>query len=68
MKFKPCTGNCTDEGTHCEGCGSTHEEIRAMRGPIENLVALAGKMEYENPAVFAEAVAASIRYKMGMGH
>ncbi len=31
MKFKPCTGKCTTEGTHCEGCGRTHEEVAAMR-------------------------------------
>ena len=68
MKFKPCTGNCTEDGTHCEGCGSSHEEIRAMRQPIEKLVAFAGNMNYDNPAEFADAVAASIKYHLGLGH
>jgi hypothetical protein len=68
MKFKPCTGNCTEDGTHCEGCGSTHEEINAMREPIGNLVTLAETMKYENPAEFAYAVAASIKYHLGLGH
>ncbi|MDD1613160.1 MAG: DUF1289 domain-containing protein, partial [Methylococcaceae bacterium] len=28
MKFSPCiSGKCTYEGTHCGGCGRTHEEI-----------------------------------------
>ena len=56
MKFSPCTGKCTDEGTHCEGCGRTHEEIAAMRKPVESLVALAEKMKYENTDDFANAV------------
>ena len=66
MKFKPCTGECTDEGTHCEGCGRTHEEIEAMRQPVGNLVALAEKMKYENLEDFADAVAGSIKYHLGV--
>lgn len=27
MKFGPCIGGCTNEGTHCEGCGRSHEEV-----------------------------------------
>jgi len=68
MKFSPCTGKCTEEGTHCEGCGRTHKEIAEMRKPVEDLVALARKMEYENFEDFANAVAGSIKYKMGMDH
>jgi len=68
MKFKPCTGNCTDEGIYCEGCGRTHQEIDAMRQPVEALVALAEKMKYENLEDFANAVAGSMKYKMGLFH
>jgi hypothetical protein len=68
VKFIPCTGKCTDEGTHCEGCGRSHEEIAAMRKPVDDLVALAEKMNYENLEDFANAVAGSIKYKMGGGH
>jgi hypothetical protein len=68
MKFKPCNGQCTDEGLHCEGCGRTHQEIEAMRGPVNDLVALAGKMEYENLEDFADAVGAGIKYQMGLDH
>ncbi len=68
MKFKPCTGKCTTEGTHCEGCGRSHKEIAAMRKPVEDLVALAEEMHYENLEDFANAVAGSIKYKMGVGH
>ena len=68
MKFKPCTGECTDEGSHCEGCGRSHEEIAAMCKPVDDLVALAQMMGYENPEDFADAVAGSIKYKMGLEH
>lgn len=68
MKFIPCNGECTDKGTHCKGCGRSHGEIAAMRGPVDALAALAEKMKYDNPEEFANAVADSIRYKMGLGH
>jgi hypothetical protein len=68
MKFVPCNGQCTDKGTHCEGCGRTHEEVAAMRKPVGDLVALAEKMKYENPEDFANAVAGSIKYAMSGGH
>jgi len=66
MIFNPCNGDCTDEGSHCEGCGRSHEEIAAMREPVGDLAALADEMGYENIEVFADAVAASIKYKMGL--
>ena len=68
MKFTPCNGECTDEGSHCLGCGRTHEEIAEMRKPVEDLVALAEKMKYENVEDFANAVAGSIKYIMGPEH
>ena len=68
MKFIACNGECTDEGICCEGCGRTHQEIDAMRKPVEELAELATKMEYENIGDFANAVAGSIKYKLGMGH
>ena len=53
MKFSPCTGNCTEEGTNCEGCGRSHEKIAEMNMLIANLVTFAKKMEYENFEDFA---------------
>jgi Ca-activated chloride channel family protein len=41
MKFNPCTGECTDDGTHCEGCGRSHEEIEEMRNQVAGLVEFA---------------------------
>ena len=68
MEFKPCNGECTDEGLYCEGCGRTHQEIDAMRQPVEELAALYEKMNYENLDDFAHAVDGSIKYKLGAGH
>jgi hypothetical protein len=39
-----------------------------MRKPVEILAALAVEMEYENLDDFANAVAGSIKYKLGLGH
>ena len=37
-----------------------------MRKPVEKLAALAEEMEYENLEDFANAVAGSIKYKLGV--
>lgn len=68
MKFKPCTGECTDDGSHCEGCGRSHEEIAEMRNLAAGLVAFAERMNYENIDDFADAVAGTIKYQVGEGH
>ncbi len=68
MKFSPCIGKCTDEGTHCEGCGRSHEEIAEMMVPVGVLIAIAEKMKYENFEEFADSVASTIKYKMGADH
>ena len=68
MKFNPCTGKCTHEGAHCEGCGRSHEEIAEMSNLVSSLINFAEKMNYENVADFAEGVAGSIKYKMGQDH
>ena len=68
MKFNPCTGKCTDKGTHCEGCGRSHEEVAELNALLGQLTAFAEKMNYENVDDFADGVAASIKYKMGAGH
>lgn len=68
MKFSPCTGKCTEDGTHCEGCGRSLKDIADMRMLVDTLVAYAQKMEYENVEEFAESVAGSIKYTMGLGH
>jgi hypothetical protein len=66
--FRPCTGECSEDGTHCEACGRSFEEVDEMRALVGTLVAYARRMEYENVADFADGVAASIKYAMGGGH
>ena len=68
MKFRACTGECTETGTHCEGCGRSHKDIADMNELVASLVTFAEKMDYENIEEFAEGVAGSIKYKMGAGH
>ena len=66
MIFKPCNGDCTEDGTHCAGCGRSHEEIAEMQKLVAELVAFAEKMDYENVGDFAEGVAGSIKFKAGL--
>lgn len=68
MIFNPCNGDCTEEGTHCEGCGRSFEEIAEMNTHVNGLADLAKKMGYENLDTFADGVAGSLRYHMGQGH
>ncbi len=62
MKFNPCTGKCTQEDSHCEGCGRSHEEVAEMRKLVSSAVEYANKMGYENTDDFAKAFGNSIKY------
>ncbi len=64
MKFSPCTGQCTQEGTHCNGCGRTHQEVAETKRMIVELVDFARQMEYENRQDFASFVAHSILFRL----
>ena len=66
MQYITCNGQCTFEGTHCEGCGRSHEETRAMNGPMDELVAFAQLMDYENLEDFVEGIAGGLKYKLGL--
>jgi len=62
MKFIPCKGSdfCTETGTHCEGCGRSHEEIAETRSLVSGLVEFVQKQEYENPEDFAQFISGSL--------
>ena len=65
MKFSPCiSGKCTYEGTHCEGCGRTHEEIAETKKIIMELVSYAQMKEYENIEDFANSIGKSVLTKL----
>ncbi len=52
MRFNPCAGRefCTEEETHCRGCGRSHQEIAATRELIRQVADLAER--YENADEF----------------
>ncbi len=64
MKFSPCIDQCTYEGTHCEGCGRSHEEIAETKKMVMALVDFVQTQEYENPDDFVAAVGQSVLKKL----
>ena len=68
MKFFPCTGDCLLLDEQCQSCGRSEEEIVEMSKSVDELAAFAEKMKYENLEDFANAVAGSMKYKMGLYH
>lgn len=64
MKFSPCTDNCTKDGTHCQGCGRSHEEIAETKKLVGALVEFAKRQEYENVGDFVNAVSKSLLKKL----
>ncbi|MGR8981738.1 MAG: DUF1289 domain-containing protein [Gammaproteobacteria bacterium] len=65
MKFNLCIpGKCTDQGTHCEGCGRSHEEIAETKKMVMNLVSFAQKQGYEKYKDFADFIGKSILSKL----
>ncbi len=70
MRFNPCKGRdfCSSEGTHCSGCGRSHEEIAKTRELIDAIVDHAVAMGYENVDDFTAFVGqvAAIKSKGAM--
>ncbi|MCK9635534.1 MAG: DUF1289 domain-containing protein [Methylobacter tundripaludum] len=64
MKFNPCIDKCTYEGTHCEGCGRSREEIAETKKLVMALVDFAQTQGYENVDDFANAIGQSIAKKL----
>ena len=64
MKYRPCNGGCTDTGTHCDGCGRSHEDVAELNRMAKELAAYAQKMEYDNIDDYANSVAKGIYYKL----
>ncbi|MDD1608561.1 MAG: DUF1289 domain-containing protein [Methylococcaceae bacterium] len=65
MKFNPCiAGKCTDQGTHCEGCGRSHEDIAETKKLVKALVDFAQRKGYENSEEFANFIGKSLLNKL----
>lgn len=65
MQFHPCvSGRCTEQGTHCEGCGRSHAEIAETKGLVMEIVRFAQRMGYENVDDFAAFIGQSVANKL----
>ncbi|MBF0471188.1 MAG: DUF1289 domain-containing protein [Gammaproteobacteria bacterium] len=67
MKFTPCQDQCTHDGSHCRGCGRSHEEIAAVRDIVASLVDHTLKMGYDNVEEFTQFVARKAQRRVGKG-
>ena len=64
MIFNPCTGKCTDEGSHCEGCGRTHEDVAVTRKFVKEIVGYIQQKEYENPQDLITSLSNGVQYQL----
>lgn len=65
MKFNPCVkGQCTYDGTHCQGCGRSHEDIAETKRLINGLVNFADEKGYNNIEEFSAFVGKTVLKKL----
>ncbi len=64
MKFIPCQDQCTKEGTHCEGCGRSFEEIKQTKQLVASVVKFAREQGYENSDEFARYFGKKVSKKL----
>lgn len=64
MRFNPCLDACTKDGTHCQGCGRSHEEIAATKTIVKSTVEFIQAQQYDNPEDFVSAISKSILKKL----
>lgn len=64
MRFNPCIDQCTKDGTHCQGCGRSHEEIAGTKKVVQAVVTFIQEQNYENPDEFVAAISKSILKKL----
>jgi predicted Fe-S protein YdhL (DUF1289 family) len=60
MKYHPCADKCTTEGTHCEGCGRSHQEIADTKKLVNSIVEFIRQQDYENPEDFVQKISKSV--------
>jgi len=64
MTFKPCIDECTSDGSHCEGCGRSHQEIAETKQLVKTAVDFIRAQNYDNPEEFVAAISRSILKKV----
>ena len=64
MKFNPCIDKCTSEGTHCQGCGRSFEEIAGTKKLVISIVDFIQSQDYENSEEFVSTISKSVLKKL----
>lgn len=64
MQFTPCQDACTKDGTHCQGCGRSHQEIAATKAIVQSAVEFIQQQQYDNPQDFVSVISKSILKKV----
>lgn len=64
MKFNPCIDKCTTEGSHCQGCGRSFEEIAGTKKLVMSIANFIQSQDYENSEEFVNAISKSVLKKL----
>lgn len=64
MKFNRCIDQCTSEGSHCQGCGRSFEEIADTKKLVASIVSFIQSQDYENSEEFVNAISKSVLKKL----
>lgn len=64
MKFTPCASLCDKTGTHCIGCGRSHEEIRQTLALTTQVAEFMTTWGYENPDEFLNNLTRKVTKKL----
>jgi hypothetical protein len=64
MKFNPCIDKCTSEGSHCQGCGRSFEEIAGTKKLVASIVSFIQSQGYENSEEFIDKISESVLKKL----
>ena len=64
MQFIPCQDKCTYDGSHCEGCGRSHDEIKDTKKLVKSLLDFVQSHGYTNGEQFIETIAQSAVKKL----
>lgn len=60
MRYQPCVDKCSSEGTHCSGCGRSHQEIAETKQLVKSIVDFVQQQAYENPEEFLDKIRHSV--------
>ena len=64
LVFNPCNDKCTYEGSHCQGCGRSHQEIADTKKMVMSIVNFIQDQDYENCEEFVNTISKSVLKKL----